>query len=804
MRLIAGYLLTVLLAVASFAAFAQSTPSAIHGKIQVENSAPAEAATVVILKAQDSSVVKGTISGKDGGFNFNGLQAGSYLLFVTKLNYDKLYAGPYQLAGGKDVDAGAINLKVSTTSLKEVQITAKKDYVEVRPDKTILNVEQNINAAGNSVYDVLSTSPGVKVNNGEILYRGGQRALIAINGKPVLLTGDELVNFLKNYQSSSISQIELIDNPGGKYEAAASGGMINIILKRNKSLGSNFGISQTAGFEDDYKFSTNLTYTLRTEKLNLFASYGLQDSKTPHTISNSREINTGGQIYDFDLNYMAHLKALNNNFNFGADYQLAKGQTIGFLINGFYNHTPIEKANTTAISIDGQPNSSINTYSSINRNITNMSYDVNYKGNLDKDGHSILSGNADYADYHRHSDESLQNDFLNASGEPDSSIFYKDSSPSHITIRSANLDFVQDLSSAVHFSAGAKSSKVNSDNSIGFNQPVYGADLNDQFTYGERIDAGYLGLEGKFNKTTFSFSLRDEHTTSNALSVNPNKQVDSSYNDLFPNIQIGQQLDQNNLLTAFYTRTIHRPDYQDLNPFVAYVDQFYYTTGNPFLKPEYVNTYQLSDLIKDKYKISLMMIITDRFFNYIFEQDDATHVYTSTKANLGTHYQYQVEFNLPVDITPWWNISADIDIFHEKYAYTLDTVSAKNTNGVNIYLYQTFKLSPRISLQLYDQYESSSYYIISHYQPLFYMNAGISYSILHNKGSIRLLATDIFNTDYNKYHTNYANLNITQRDQLSNHMISATFSYHFGSSTPRARSNRTDEQIRLGGGNNDN
>jgi iron complex outermembrane receptor protein len=803
MRLIAGYVLTVLLAVASCAASAQSTSSAIHGKIRAENSAPAEAATVVILKAQDSSVVKGTISGKDGGFNFNGLQAGSYLIFITKLNYDKLYAGPYQLAEGKDLDAGAVNLKVSTTKLKEVQITGKKDYVEVKADRTILNVDQNINAAGNSVYDVLSTSPGVKVNNGEILYRGGQRALIAIDGKPVLLTGDELVNFLKNYQSTSISQIELIDNPGSKYEAAASGGMINIVLKRNKSLGSNFGISQTAGFEDDYKFSTNLTYTLRTEKLNLFASYGFQDSKTPHTISNDRQVNTGGQLYNFDLDYIAHLKAVNNNFNVGADYQLAKGQTIGFLINGFYNHTPIDKRNTTAITIDGEPNSGINTYSSINRNISNMSYDVNYKGNLDKDGHSVLSGNADYADYHRHSDEALQNDFFNASGQPDSSIFYKDSSPSHITIRSANLDFVQRVSDVIQFNAGAKSSRVNSSNSISFNQPVYGADLNNNFTYGERVDAAYFGFDGKFNKTSISVNLRDEHTTSNALSVNPNKQVDSSYNDLFPNIQIGQQLDKDNLLTFFYRRSIHRPDYQDLNPFVAYVDQFYYNTGNPFLKPEYLNTYELSDLIKDKYKIGLMMIVTDRFFNYIFEQDDATRVYTSTKANLGTHYQYQLEFNLPVDITPWWNVSADIDIFHEKYAYTLDTVRAKNTNGFNIYLHQTFKLSPRLSLQLYDQYESSSYYIISQYQPLFFMNAGISYSILHNKGSIRLLASDLFNTDYNKYHTTYANLNITERDQLSAHMITATFSYHFGSSTPKARSNSTEEQKRLGGGNDE-
>jgi hypothetical protein len=257
---------------------------------------------------------------------------------------------------------------------------------------------------------------------------------------------------------------------------------------------------------------------------------------------------------------------------------------------------------------------------------------------------------------------------------------------------------------------------------------------------------------------------------------------------------------QDNLLTAFYKRGVRRPDYQDLNPFVGYVDQFFYSTGNPFLKPEYINTYQVSDLIMNKYKVSLMMLVTDHFFNTIFEQDNITKVYTATKANLGTHDQYQVEFNLPVEIAPWWSISADIDIFHEKYIYTLDTVPARTTNGFNIYLNQNIKLSSKWSLQLYDQYESASYYIISQYRPLFFMNAGLSYSILNNKGSLKLSWADIFNTNYNNYHTNYANLDITERDQLGARFVNATFSYHFGSSSPKVRSNSTDEQKRLGGG----
>lgn len=809
MKIFAGLLLAVLFSLAYNAGLAQTGYSSIRGKILIDNSSPADAATVVLLRSKDSSVVQSTISGTDGVFAFTGRYSGSYLLFITKLNYAKQYAGPYLVLQNKDIDAGKITLSPQTTELAGVTIAGKKDFVEVHPDKTVLNIDRNIMAAGTSLYDVLTTSPGVKVMDDQILFRGGQKALIAIDGKPVLFTGDELVSFLKNYQSTSISRIELIDNAGSKYGASGSGGMINIILKKNKDIGSNFGITQSAALGQNYKFTTGLIYTLRTQKLNLYASYGFQDNNVPHTISNNRYINTGGKLYDFSINYDADIKNANNNFNIGADYSIAKGQQIGFLVSGFFNDIDFNKKNVTNISTNGLKDSSINANSAITRDINNFTYNLNYKGNLDKAGHSVLSADADYSDYNRSSNELLRNDYLNAAGQMDSSLFYQDNSPSHITIKSANIDFSQELSKSSRFSLGVKSSKVNSDNQIDFNQLINGQyrpdpDFTDHFIYNERINAAYAGFETKLNKTTISVNLRDEQTSSKAYSVNPNREVDSTYNNLFPNIQVSQQLDKNNLLTAFYTRTISRPNYQDLNPFVGYVDKFYSSTGNPFLKPEYINTYQVSDMIKDKYKVSAGMVITDDFFNTVLEQDNVTKVYTTTKANLGTRYQYLLEFNVPVDIARWWNVNADVALFHEKYTYLLDTVAAKTTNGFNIYLNQDFKITPRLTAQWYNSYESAAYYVISQYKALYYMNAGLSYSILKNKGSIKLTATDIFNSYYNYFHTNYANLDITQKEKLGSRFIMATFTYHFGTSSPRVHSNTSNEQKRLGGSNNEN
>ncbi|MEO6851431.1 MAG: outer membrane beta-barrel family protein, partial [Mucilaginibacter sp.] len=397
-------------------------------------------------------------------------------------------------------------------------------------------------------------------------------------------------------------------------------------------------------------------------------------------------------------------------------------------------------------------------------------------------------------------------------GQTDSeSIFYHDNSPSHIKIRSENIDFTQMLSKSTHIEAGVKNSQVNSDNLIGFQQRTDTGDVNvssltDHFVYNEQINSAYLKLETKFNKTDLSFSLRGEGTNTTTHSINPERISDTSYFNLFPSVQLVQALDKNNTFTAFYTRNINRPNYQDLNPFVGYVDQFYYSTGNPFLKPSYVNTYQVSDLYLNKYKVSLSMVVTDNYFYTIFEQDDATKVYIVTKANLGTRYQYLAQFNIPIDIPRWWNIDADLTAYHERYVYKNYPAAQKNTNGILLTLSQNFKLTSKLTAQVNSDYESPSYFAISQYQTLYYVNAGLKYSVLKNNGSIRLSVSDIFNSDMNQYHTSFSNLDITARDKIGSRFVQAAFTYHFGNLSIKAHQSKAhNEEIkRLSDSGNEN
>ncbi|MDO3624937.1 TonB-dependent receptor [Mucilaginibacter sp. BT774] len=805
MRILTGCLFAILVTCACALSYAQTPSSALVGKVYSDKGLVDEA-TVVLLNYGDSLVVKSTISNKSGIFLFSNISKGKYLVFITKLNFIKSYSGPYEVEEGKSRDIGFISIRQSPTQLGEVVIAGRKDFVEVRKDKSVLNVEQNIMASGASLYDILNTSPGVKIVNDEVLYHGGQRALIAINGKPILLSGEELTNFLKNYQGSSISQIELIDNAGVKYGSTGAGGMINVILKEKKSQGSNVSFTESAAYGDKYKFNSGVNYNLRTEKLNLFASYNYSNNSIPHTIRTNRFIDNNGLINNFYLDYDADVKTSNHNFSLGADYDLSQRQTIGFLVNGFYNNADIDKRNTTYISTNGVRDSSIKSLSIINRTLNNINYNLNYKIDLDKAGKSVLSADADYSDYRRKSLENLRNDFFNAAGQNENDpIFYRDNSPSHITIKSANIDFSQALAKNTRLDLGAKSSRVSNDNQIDFDtqknsQYVVDSTRTDHFVYTERVDAAYLELESKLsNSTNLTISLRGEHTHFTAESVNPARHADSSYFSLFPNAQLSQQIDKNNLLTLSYSRTIGRPNYQDLNPFISYVDQFYSSTGNPFLRPDFINTYRISDFIADKYRVSLSAIITNNYYQTIFDQDKLTDQYVTIKANLGTRYQYMIEFNLPIDLTPWWHVDAQIDASHERYVYKNYNVTDKSTNNANINIAQNFKLTSKLSAQLVNDYESPTYFVISQYKYLAWTNVGLRYAILNNKGAIRLAVSDVFNSYFNKYTTTFNGLDIYSRDKVGSRFVTATFTYHFGSSPVRAKTKTTEEQKRLSG-----
>jgi hypothetical protein len=811
MRLLFGcFIVAFLVGIYNFS-FAQNGLS-VDGKVSTDNRASAEGTTITLLNAPDSSIVKSTICTDAGHFSIEGIKAGTYIILAHKIGYQRAYSGKYKVTG--NIYVADLVLHALNSQLGEVVISDKRDYIDVKPNKTVLNVDRSILATGNSVYDILSTAPGVRVIDNQILFKGGQKALVTINGKAVgQLNDDQLAELLKSYQSDQVSQIELIANPSSKYDAAGGGGVINIVLKKSKNVGFKATLTESAGVGQDYKASTGINLNYRSEKLNLFGNYSFADNKTPRELDVNRIIG----VTDLDQNYNSVTYSKNNNFNFGADYNFASKQTLGVLMYGYRNNLSIDKGDVTYISNNGTVDSNVTTQSHINRGITNLNYNLNYRGSFGKSGGTTLSADLDYSTYNRGSSELLQNDFFyrdpNLYQPP---VFFTDNSPSNITVRSEKIDFSQALSKTGSLSAGLKNSQVNSNNNIIFNSKTDTANaqyvpvpsLTDHFIYNERINAAYIDYSDKFNKTSLSLGLRGEQTNSFSKSfIDPDHPVYRNYFNLFPDFELTQDLNNNNQLTIDYNRRIVRPNYQDLNPFVAYIDEYSYSRGNTLLKPEYIDTYSVSELYNDKYKLTLSVVKTSAFFVPVFTQNDSTKVYTTTTSNIGTSYDYSAEFNLPVSVTKWWDVNLDATASYDRYVYSA-AIASKSTYDLELQLTQNFTIAKGLKAEVFSSWESPTYYGIKQYNAQFIARAGISQSVLHNNGSIKLSVSDIFNSDRYKYTSHFENLNLSGMEKAGSRFLTATFIYRFGKQTVKSAAKRTggnmDEQNRLGGGSSGN
>ncbi len=814
MNLLTRCFLFVLFAFACTAAFAQTSPKGIEGKVLTEALQPADAATVRLLQHPDSTLIATTISDVNGFFEFRDIKPGKYFIAINKVGYNRFYTLQYVVAEGTGkIKTPDVKLVPLNYQLKEVKVTAKKNFIEVRPDKTVINVEKSIVSAGNNMLDVLRTAPGIKVSGEDVLYKGGQKALIAINGKVTQLTGEQLAELLKSYNSSMVSSVELIANPSAKYDAAG-GGLINIVLKKNRDLGWRIGVVQAAAVGENYKFTSTVNLNYRAKKVNLFGSYVFTASEVPRFWDVDRLIIIGQNTSDYKMRYKGTTRLKNYTFNTGADWAISPKQNIGFIVHGYATPADIDKRNTTNIAYNGVPDSVITTNSGIDRNIYNLNYNLNYKGTFGSDDQHILSADLDYSDYDRRSDENLRNDFFNPAGvQVRDPLFFQVTSPADINVYSGKVDYTRVLSKESSVEAGIKLSKVNSDNRIDFNEQVDGSyqlvpNLTDHFVYKERIEAGYINYNTKIGSTDVSAGLRAEQTHADRTSFNPNRRADTSYFNLFPSIQLIRGIGEEHQFTLSYNRRIARPNYQDLNPFVAYIDPYAFSTGNPFLKPQYVNYFELADTYLIKFKAALSFSVTNDFYTTIYEQNNATGVYTTTKSNVANRHVYGLEITAPFDITPWWQINNYIELSHSRYFYKDAGAANKHAYDFLIQMNQAFSITEKFKAEVNGNYETPTYFGIKNYREQYYFSAGLSHVIMRDQGTIRLAMSDIFNTQIDRYDTRFLNLNMRGREKPGTRFVTVTFSYRFGNNSLKAARKRTggsgDEVSRMGGSTNDN
>lgn len=812
MRVKIGFFLLVFIAGIINICYAQTIPSIIRGNIYTERDIPAAAATAILLNHADSSVVMSALINSKGGYEFSRLAPGKYIVMAYRLGYLKAYSAIYTLSAAQQITVIPIHLQPLATELKGVEVIAKRPLVEVKPGKTVINPQASITADGKNVLDILGQSPGVRVdNNDNVSISGRQSALILIDGKTTNMNGADLTALLKSIQGSNVERIELISGGSPKYDASA-GGIVNIILKKGKNIGTNGTINVTAGYGKFYKGIAGFTFNNRSKSVNFFGSYSANANKTFKTFTYDRNITIGGSQSSYNLNYYSTQEAVVHNYRFGADFALSANHTLGVQVFGFVSNNTFIKSNTLSIANQGKLDSVILVHSNVDRDLRNINYNINYSGKLDKAGR-VLAAGFTYSPYNRHSDEYIDNAFLNSQRsvyrQP---TLLQNLSPADRHNYTGVLDFINPVGKTAKLEAGIKLSHTVSNNKLVFGPKINNSytidpDFSNSFVYTQDINAGYINYSAAFGKVDVLAGARGEYTRAEGVSKgvlgnNTAAVTTQNYFNLFPSLLLSYKHNDKNTYTLSLSRGVLRPDYESLNPFLYYVDPYNYQTGNPYLKPEYTNSFKLTHTYNQTIATLLYAnFITDANFTF-YQQNDTTKVSLTTTRNVGNVYVYGVNVNAPVTFTKSWDVLIDVDASYQRYrAYPENGNLDKSTGDLVFSLNQNFTISSKVSAEITSRYETPNFYGVRQFKSNYYINAGISTKVFGKRGKLSLNVADIFNTNRDRAYVNINNLDLRIIGKPETRIGRLSFTYRFGKTTVKSAirhdTGNEDEQNRM-------
>ncbi len=394
-------------------AFAQnkvnSNEGTISGNILNEKNQALSFATVLLLKAGDSTLVKSSVSNDKGGFIFEELPAGRYLISVSSVGYQKYFTTEFIISSeNQSLLLNPISLTLTDKSLQAVTVSAKKQLIEMQADKLVMNAQNSIVATGNTALEVLQKAPGVVVDQADNISLNGKTGiLIYMDGKQTYMSQSDLTNLLKNMRSDQIDKIEIISNPSAKYDAAGKA-IINIITIKNKNFGTNGSISAGGGMgfgptvpmsetkgilnyknlEDLPRYNTSLNLNNRKGKVNLFGNLNFN---TFNGVSNSQGSRiVSGTVYDQYV--YTRLMTRNLNYKAGLDYFVNKKTTLGVLINGNKGHfeNPVPTSTNGYVkTLQGVLQSNLSTSSNVYYGWTNTTFNGNFKHVFDSTGREL-------------------------------------------------------------------------------------------------------------------------------------------------------------------------------------------------------------------------------------------------------------------------------------------------------------------------------------------------------------------------------------------------------------------------------
>jgi hypothetical protein len=777
----------------------------ISGIVTDEMGKGMDKATVSLLRARDSSVIKLAVTGTDGRFSFQS-GSGKFLVNVSHVGYKPRYSGIVDVSG--NVEVPSLQMEKAATNLQGVSVSSVKPMVEVKADKTILNVEGTINATGNDALELLRKSPGVLVDKDDNLSLAGKNGVqVYIDGKPTPLSGADLAAYLKSVQSAQIESIEIITNPSAKYDAAGNAGIINIKLKKNKSFGTNGSVSAGYNIGVYPKYNGGLSLNHRNKTVNLFGNFNYNYS------SNYNDFRLYREQLDTIFDQHTIMTPKNSSFGFkgGMDYFINKKSTIGVMINGNISDSKFASDSRTLIIFKPTMITDrileANNRNKQERNNTNFNLNYRY---ADTSGHE-LNLDGDYGLF-RIKTNQLQPNYYYDPTQTNllSQTFYRFISPTDIDIYTLKGDYEQNFKKG-RLGVGFKTSVVKTGNNFGrYNvqqliPEVKQLDLlrSNQFNYNENINAVYINYNKQLKGVMVQAGLRVENTnsTGDSYGLNGDGTVNTAskltferkYTDVFPSAAISFNKKPTSQWGISYSRRIDRPAYQDLNPFEFKLDEYTFMKGNTSLRPQYTNIVSLTNTYKYKLTTKLSYSHVADVFTQLVDTTEKSKSFI-TKKNLATQDVFNLNISYPYmhkSYSAFVNFSGNYSHYKADFGGG-NRIIDLNVYSFNIYMQHSLKIGKKgWTAETSGWYNSPSIWGGTFKsKSIWTIDGGMQKTLFKGKGNLKVSVTDIFYSLRFKGTSNFAGQLTVASGHGESRQLRTSFSWRFGSNQVKAARQR--------------
>lgn len=774
-----------------FVPLVQSQGVTLKGKIaDGSNEQPLEFANIALLNPADSTLVTGGMSDLDGTFSFVG-KPGDYLFRVGFIGYKNFFE-KVRLGERPTLNFGTIKLEPDSQNLDEVVVEGVTSMFESDIDKRTYNVENSIVAEGATAAELLATLPSIQVDDeGGISMRGSGNILIYINGRPSNLSGDDVESILSQFPASSIKEVELITNPSSRYDAAGVGGIINIILRKNTATGFNGQLNASIGTREKYQAGVNLNYGK--EKANYFFSYNWQDRREIESGSGTRTTTLDGfsPVLDQDQDGLELEKT--HLVRGGVDFTLNPGKTLGLYFQGnFDDESEFADINQRNISSSGSLDSTFYRRNEEYSKSSNYEGGLNYNWEIDSLGQKLFASFT-YSYDERSQNEYYGQQFYYGDGEEDPSkrIIQTNERPRTSGLYVTQLDYEKPVGANGTIETGLKGTFGSWNSSQVFAQgdlstefvPVVVDSLTESYDYTENIYAAYFTFKNKRNKLGYQLGLRAEYTQTLGETEKRNEEIPNNYFDIFPSAYLTYSLGEENEFSVNYSRRISRPGIWGLAPIYRVNDQYNVSIGNPYLQPEYTDSYEfgymkgwerylLNATVYHRYSTDVETRITYLTDNNVAVQ---TRENADTRAATGFELINQFQVSKSIDATLTGNFfyskvngeNIEEGFSNENFSWTISLLS-------NMIIPKWF------NMQLQGNYRGPIVQPQGQIEPQWSINLGAKREVLSGKGTISLNVTDIFNTRNFRITTQDPRFTQNRTFQRETRIGTLSFTYRFG------------------------